>query len=69
MTSMSGGRLRENNDTLVAPISLILLAMKEIRYIDCKAKAELVNNIIGRFDNSILIVSNICYRGFFAHGT
>jgi len=43
MTSVSGGRLHRNNDTLVAPMSLILLAMKEIRYIDCDAKAGLVN--------------------------
>lgn len=69
MTSTSGGRFCENNDTLVAPISSILLAMKEIRYIDCKAKAELVNNIIGRFGNSVLTVSNICYRSFFIHST
>lgn len=44
MTSVSDGRLRGNNDTFAAPMPLILLAMKEIRYIDCNVKAGLVNN-------------------------
>lgn len=66
MTSMSDKRLCGNNDTLVAAaMSPILLALKEIRYIDrAAAKAGLVNNATDRSGNTLL--SSIYHYVFFS---